>query len=224
MVRINKLPRDLLISFIGAFLLLGIGTGAVRTLGYLGWGCISGPNPPILGTNRPDTLEGTANTEAICGLNGNDKIDALPGDDVVEGGEGNDVINGDQGADRILGGLGNDVITGGADNDWLIGDVGHDNLDGGDGNDKIDGFTGNDVINGGNGNDQIIGDTGADKIFGGDGNDEIYHGQWLPDIDDMLRSDGKKDVIDCGPGIDQVIINEDVDGDVAINCESVIAG
>ena len=97
-------------------------------------------------------------------------------------------------------------------------------MDGGEGNDHIDGFTGNDVINGGDGMDSITGDTGADKIFGGAGNDYIWHGQYYDDPLQELRTDGKQDVIDCGPGFDEAVVNVDVDNDLTTNCEYVIPG
>jgi hypothetical protein len=56
---------------------------------------------------------------------------------------------------------------------------------------------------------------GADKISGGAGDDLIYSGKEIG----ASESDGHKDIIDCGPGDDTALINEDVDHDVAVNCE-----
>jgi hypothetical protein len=96
---------------------------------------------------------------------------------------------------------------------------------------------GDDTINGGIGDDFIIGDNyagfncdlgsaGADRLIGGPGDDNILHGNLpLPvDVNTAKLSDGHKDYIDCGPGDDQAVINTSVDGDTAINCETVITG
>ena len=56
---------------------------------------------------------------------------------------------------------------------------------------------------------------GADKITGGAGDDLIYSGKETF----ATQSDGHKDIIDCGPGDDTALINEDVDHDEAVNCE-----
>jgi Ca2+-binding RTX toxin-like protein len=99
------------------------------------------------------------------------------------------------------------------------------------------GAGGDDTINGGVGDDFIIGDNyagfncdfgnpGADRLIGGPGNDNIFHGNLpLPvDVNTAKLSDGHKDYVDCGPGDDQAVINTSVDGDTAINCETVITG
>ena len=55
-------------------------------------------------------------------------------------------------------------------------------------------------------------------LLGGSGDDRIFH--WDHNSP-ATRSDGGKDVIDCGSGIDEVWINTSIDGDIAINCETV---
>ena len=73
-----------------------------------------------VGTDKRDTIYGTA------------------GDDVIVGLGGNDVIFGKGGKDVICGGPGNDVLYGNSGNDVLIGEGNLDTLDGGDGVDMCD--------------------------------------------------------------------------------------
>ena len=125
-------------------------------------------------------------------------------------------------ADKINCGLG--VCIGTAGRDTMIGD---------DGRNQITGCGGDDVLIGNDGNDEILGDSfefgsigchegvtpGADKIEGGPGNDAISQ-----TFRGSIRSDGHKDIIDCGPGDDTSWINTSEDKDVAVNCETVHAG
>jgi hypothetical protein len=43
-------------------------------------------------------------------------------------------------------------------------------------------------------------------------------------LGDQQNPDGSKDLIDCGPGNDEVFLNISVEHDVAVNCEIVHAG
>jgi len=132
---------------------------------------------------------------------------------------------GGTGNDRLYGFEGNDAMYGEGGDDRMDGGNGDDNMNGGDGNDAMYGESpmelvgGNDNMNGGDGNDAMYGNLGADTITGGDGDDKIYHGQVLGP--QSTTSDGSKDTIDCGPGIDEAWINVQTDGDTAINCETV---
>ena len=63
------------------------------------------------GTNKADTLNGTAQNDSIFGDNGND---------IINGGAGDDIIDGGNGSDTITGGAGNDVIDGGNGQDTLV--------------------------------------------------------------------------------------------------------
>jgi VCBS repeat-containing protein len=63
------------------------------------------------GTNKADTINGTAQADSIFGDNGND---------VINGGAGDDYIDGGNGSDLISGGAGNDVIDGGNGQDTLL--------------------------------------------------------------------------------------------------------
>jgi hypothetical protein len=87
----------------------------------------------------------------------------------------------------IRGSNGDDELRGGPGSQQLIGRGGKDDLRGRGGDDCIDGGRGKDVIRGGGGRDEI--DGGAGK--------------------DVIRSrDGKRDVVDCGPGRDTVKADE----------------
>jgi Ca2+-binding RTX toxin-like protein len=108
---------------------------------------------------------------------------------------------GDDGSNAITAKEGNDVINGKG------------------GQDSVHGDEGNDVISGGDGDDLLQGGTGADRMSGGDGNDKIAHV-----VTDNDTFDGKRDVIDCGAGNDEVWINTSHDHDVAVNCEIVQIG
>jgi VCBS repeat-containing protein len=63
------------------------------------------------GTNKADTITGTAQNDSIFGDNGND---------VINGGAGDDYIDGGNGSDMLSGGAGNDVIDGGNGQDTLV--------------------------------------------------------------------------------------------------------
>ena len=69
---------------------------------------------------------------------------------------------------------------------------------------------------GDSGNDVIGGGLGADVFIGFPGDDQIY--QFRQDSNNI--PDGSIDEIDCGPGIDEAWIST-VDGDTAVNCETV---
>ena len=107
----------------------------------------------ITGTNKSDTIVGTAGDDVICGGNGKDTINGLGGNDIILGQNGKDVLDGDEGNDTVMGGNGKDQVTG---------DLGVDALRGGNGADTLnaqDGAAG-DSIDGGNGPDACLIDAG----------------------------------------------------------------
>ena len=57
---------------------------------------------PIVGSNDPEKIEGTAGSDAIEGRGGDDTILAAGGDDVLEGGQGNDSLDGGDGQDTAV--------------------------------------------------------------------------------------------------------------------------
>lgn len=140
--------------------------------------------------------------------------------------------------DPCLGTTRNDVMTGDGNDNLICGRSGYDKIILGGGNDigvGNGGLAGGDVIDGGYGKDTIIGDNmnapgapedcggqsgGADNLNGGPDDDKIYHSS----IISPTASDGRKDIINCGPGKDEAFINTRIDADTAINCEIVHAG
>ena len=103
--------------------------------------------------------------------------------------------------------------------DAMFGTTGEDDISGRDGNDTIAGdpavspfIYGDDLIRGGAGRDDIRdgnhGDPDVDQIFGGKGADRI----------DVREGDNSRDVVDCGPGTDTVLLDET---DTVTNCETV---
>lgn len=161
----------------------------------------------IVGTDGPDTLNGTASDDVICALRGADVVNAGAGDDLVFGGRGHDELNGGDGNDVIHGNRGNDVITGGRGADQLHGGRDRDTLSGNRGNDRLAGGRGQDTLNGGNGQDVLIGKNGNDILNGGDGadvlrgwrGDDVLNGQ---NGDDKLYGGRNADVLNGGEGDD----------------------
>jgi Ca2+-binding RTX toxin-like protein len=91
------------------------------------------------------------------------------------------------------------TVTGTPGRDVLVGTAGRDVLCGLGGADLLDGGLGNDVLVGGPGNDSLEGGAGSDTLLGGKGND-------------FLRAwDGRRDVVDGGPGPDRAWVDPSVD-------------
>jgi hypothetical protein len=63
------------------------------------------------------------------------------------------------------------------------------------GNDEIEALAGNDVVEGGWHDDRLVGGAGSDRLIGGRGDDTI------------LARDGRRDVIECGWGVDRAIVD-----------------
>ncbi len=114
----------------------------------------------------------------------------------IEGSEGNDSISlfsasevPDSLAVTIDGKGGDDELK-----DTYDGRAGR-TIIGGAGNDKIQGYAGNDTIDGGEGNDTVDGGVGADTVLGGAGDDVMWGDHY---------GDPAADVLDGGPGYDQI--------------------
>ena len=90
------------------------------------------------------------------------------------------------------GGTGNDVLRGAAFTETA------DRMVGGDGNDKITGGIGADDIDSGAGDDELDAQEGPDVVHGGAGNDTLQADDW---------TEQSTDVIDGGPGYDQISNN-----------------
>lgn len=72
------------------------------------------------GTNRSDTLRGTAANGIIDGKGGNDRILTGAGNDIAIGGAGDDILLAGAGDDLLYGGAGRDTQTGGAGRDVFV--------------------------------------------------------------------------------------------------------
>jgi Ca2+-binding RTX toxin-like protein len=171
----------------------------------------------------------------------------------MKGGDGADNINGGDGQDFIdeLLDTAKNVLSGGGDSDYIRGGNADDTINGGDGQDILHGYNGNDTIRGGIGDDILQGLQGNDIIYGGDGNDVLVGDHDIGPIssfgadilkggpgDDTLfqngvgsepprtpiTSDGFKDILDCGDGIDEAFVNVNTDHDEFKNCEVVHKG
>src|SRR3712207_9325655 len=77
-------------------------------------------------------------------------------------------------------------------------------------------ISGRNTLRGGEGGDTISGDYGEDRIYGGEGDDTIEAGSVYRAS--VSEPDGRRDLIDCGPGTDTVSYERDVDR-VEGNCE-----
>lgn len=116
-----------------------------------------------------------------------------PGDDNVTGGARGEHMSLQAGDDRANGGRGNDDINGGR------------------GDDRINGGAGDDRLRGGRGDDVLTDDNGVDRFNGGAGDDRI-------NARDRRGRDDARDVVDCGPGDDTTVVDDD---DVVLHCEHV---
>lgn len=68
-----------------------------------------GQRANVVGTRRPEKLEGTEHRDVIQALGGDDRIFGLGGNDLICGGPGNDHLVGGHGQDRLVGGPGRDA-------------------------------------------------------------------------------------------------------------------
>jgi phosphodiesterase/alkaline phosphatase D-like protein len=144
----------------------------------------------ISGTQTPDVLRGTPRRDVICGLGGNDRLIGFGGNDVLVGGPGDDILDAGAGKDELHGGPGRDQLYGRSGNDGLFGGTGNDRLFGAAGVDRLIGSSGNDVLLGGGGSDAMLGGGGSDTFF---------------------ARDGRRDIVDGGPGRDTATIDRGLD-------------
>ncbi|MCY4263870.1 MAG: M12 family metallo-peptidase [Gammaproteobacteria bacterium] len=165
----------------------------------------------IIGSDDPDTLNGTAEDDEIYSLDGNDTVYGKEGDDWINAiyseEDQQDLFQSYSGTLIAYGGLGNDLISGKTGIDRLYGEDGNDRLyawegddfiEGGDGNDFADGGDGDDALNGGDGDDALHGNLGADELVGGNGDDHLRGGEG----DDVLEGGVGDDFTDGGDGND----------------------
>ena len=183
----------------------------------------------IYGDDNANSIEGTAQQEAVFAGAGNDTIYTRQGNDLVYGGEGDDYIDTCEGDDIIYGENGNDTINAGYGNDTIYGGAGNDSIEtgngddvvyAGDGNDYIYNFQGSDYIDGGDGDDTIVTRYENDTLVGGKGNDyfsdnldgdELFIFN-LGDGNDTIYNNRGNDTIQFGEGItkDNIIFTGDI--------------
>lgn len=173
----------------------------------------------INGTNKKDTLYGTASADVYWAFADDDTIYASRGADEIYGGDGKDTVryDGKGGPDRVIVDLDNNRIGKSYDGrleygekvydiEAVVGTAGDDGLDGYfDRNNELYGGGGNDVIGGGNGNDYLDGGNGDDTLSGGRGTDQLFAGNG----DDTLITIGSGHM-DGGNGNDTLTVTEDV--------------
>src|SRR5215212_4060265 len=115
--------------------------------------------------------------------------------DVMNGTDTYDLMSGLGGDDNMFGRFGNDEMYGGEGADFLLGDEDYD---------YPDTLLGNDTLYGGPGNDDLRGAFGNDTIYGEGGDDFVF-------AYDQLRVTTGADIVDCGPGIDEVHYDKGID-------------
>ena len=115
-----------------------------------------------------------------------------------------------------------DILYGQGGNDIVVALGGPDRAHGGPGDDRVDGGAGHDRLDGGSGDDHLLGGRGADTIYAGAGRDRITGGHGNDVI--VVSGDPRpawSDVVDCGPGRDEVRINWNKVLKTSRNCETV---
>jgi Ca2+-binding RTX toxin-like protein len=133
----------------------------------------------VRGSNRAETILGTAGDNTLEGRGGNDVLDGRGGADTMRGGLGDDTYLVDNAADAIIenGGQGIDTVrssvsytlTSGADVELLAtsndsGTAGLTLLGNANGN-VVQGNNGNNILGGDGGNDELIGLGGQDRFL-----------------------------------------------------------
>ncbi len=184
--------------------------------------------PPIIGDDNANVLNGTPVDDIIDGKGGNDQIDGKGGNDVITAGAGNDQVKGGDGSDRfVVAGTnpdadGADRYDGGSGSDTLdfssstravrldledgttrFGSdtiVNVENLTGGSADDRLSGNAGANTLRGGGGNDQLDGERGNDTLYGDGGRDRLMGGEG----DDSLDGGEGNDELDGDKGNDML--------------------
>lgn len=166
---------------------------------------------PVGGALAAAAVLSTAAPALAATLVGTDRPDNLVGTsrgDGMRGLAGSDLIRGRGGRDTIWGGRGDDRIVGGRVQDFLSGGPGRDYITGGRGNDSINGR--------GDGPDVLVGNGDHDSIFASR-RDVVYAGRGGDVV--VVYTSGV--FIDCGPGEDQVGLQEPVLDITTRGCEHI---
>jgi Ca2+-binding RTX toxin-like protein len=192
-------PRAVLIlatMLLGGLLLSGVALAVNK---------VCPPNNPCRGTNSKDKLTGNASRNVVYANGGKDYAKGNRGDDNLYGGPRNDRLDGGDGADYLNGNDGYDVAYGrdGTDTMDLVEQPSY-----GPQSVEIRGAEKavHDRKPGGRTRGKPNAPRRADRLFGG------------PDTDNIFTDDGKRDVINCGRGRDEAVIDQ---FDTRVNCEAV---
>ena len=190
-----------LLAVVAATLVVASGVALAATIQ-----CPNRADGTCIGTKKADTMKGTPQPDQIRARSGDDLVKAGGGDgDFSIGGPGADRIRGQAGADQVIGG--------GIRGNFETGDLFFaDNKD--------------DVVRGGGGDDPTIaggyGKGGEDKLFGGKGNDTLYAAQRGFPYRGHVQVN--KEIVDCGPGKNDVAYYDKGVDVVKDNCERKING
>lgn len=206
----------LLLAFSAMFL------AGCETWVFCGFKKCTGANGPdfMIGTDAADyKLYALNDCDLAFGMAGNDKVVGGNGDDLVAGNEGNDKLYGDDGNDTLLDAAPFDIeeiisiIIGGG------GPIGSGPL--GEGppvgagcvlnEGQVQGLSEPGATVGPSDTpvEELNAQNGKDKFWGGSGSDLI------------IANDGEKDVIDCGPGKDEAVVDLG-NLDKIENCEEIV--
>ncbi|MDW5597053.1 calcium-binding protein [Conexibacter stalactiti] len=211
------------------------GAGADLVLGGGGDDTLAGDGQAAPGADRIDGGEGNdllkdyVQTSVDRWPPANVSLDGVANDG--RSGEGDDVSS----VERIVAHVsGSFALSDGAEEVevWANMDGGASTVLAGGGGDRVVGHDASERIEGGAGDDYLEGGKGHDTIVGGSGRDVIYGDETdtscnptFPEScvrygNDVIDAhDGEFDQVDCGPGTDRAIVDEqDV---VAVNCETI---
>jgi hypothetical protein len=145
--QVQKMKRlPLLLATVGLALLLSAGVAFADT-----FDCIA--NRGCIGTDGPDTLNGSAGDDFMNGGQDSDRLFGNGGHDSMDGDafaapnndtstDGNDILRGGPGFDGLFGYGGADVLAGGERGDFIFAEESSEN----EGEDSVYGFEGNDFI------------------------------------------------------------------------------
>jgi Ca2+-binding RTX toxin-like protein len=147
----------------------------------------------ILGTNRRDTIGGTAGDDIIHALEGDDYIFGSTGADMIDGWGGNDTVDYGGSSSAVFVDLWATLQRGGdAERDQLL------NIE------NIFGSGFDDLIRGSDGENQIRGGRGADALYGR-GGDDTFIGE-IDGARDVVSGGSGRDLIDYSGGTRGLII------------------
>ena len=108
--RLMQLQTDTVASDSSASVSLDVRAPAIPIPAAPGSGGSTGAVKVLAGTNRANTLNGSAGRDVLRGLGGNDRLFGRGGVDRLFGGTGNDRLVGGPGADTLEGGPGRDTL------------------------------------------------------------------------------------------------------------------